>query len=344
MKFATLVLVALGLGLAALYAVAQDPIPLEKQLVYSHKKHIERGYKCQSCHPGITESDQAEDRNLPLEATCRACHDGIIIDDDCTLCHHNMLNLEPLPNPERDIIFSHKLHFPIENDCYVCHAGIERTDYCKGEYLPEMHICMDCHDGAEASAECETCHGNVPRHELKPKNHNETWLHAHRSEARDSRGECKMCHVTADCQDCHEGYNILLEAHEADYLLKHALDAKVNASDCASCHNAKDFCQECHRDAGVDMPLNHVLDPMWTQIGHARAAVSDIETCATCHNGPTSVCITCHQEGSGNNPHPSQYADRMGDGPWHDDDGYMCYYCHIKQDDQRIGFCGYCHN
>ena len=31
-------------------ASAQNDVPLEKRLDYSHKKHIERGYKCQVCH------------------------------------------------------------------------------------------------------------------------------------------------------------------------------------------------------------------------------------------------------------------------------------------------------
>ncbi len=324
--------------------LTRDPVPLEKLVVLSHKKHLNRGYKCLICHPKVTESDNAGDRNLPTEATCRVCHDGVIIDNSCTLCHQNMLNLTPIPNPERDIIFSHKLHLMDRQDCVACHGyGITQTDYCRGEFLPQMSICSDCHDGEQTDNECEICHGNVPRQNLRPENHNEMWLHGHRSEARDNRDECSMCHAQASCQDCHQGYNIMVEIHEKDYLLQHALEARLKFSDCTTCHDSQEFCQSCHEDEGVSQPLNHLTDFDWAESGHARPAIDNVEICAACHGGSASVCIDCHYEGSGYNPHPADYGSRLGKGPWHEDKTYMCYDCHFDQEEMQAGFCGYCH-
>ncbi|OQY26461.1 MAG: hypothetical protein B6244_13400 [Candidatus Cloacimonetes bacterium 4572_55] len=327
----------------SIFALADSSIPLEKQLVYSHKKHVERGYKCQVCHPGITESDDAQDRNFPKEETCRVCHDGVILDNSCTLCHQNLTDLKALPNPKRDILFSHKIHYAADPDCYRCHKGVDKTHYCLGEFLPEMPICMDCHDGHQAGRECEVCHAGVPRPNLRPKNHNELWLHAHRSESRDSRDQCSLCHEQTYCQDCHQGFNITAFVHDKDYLMQHGLDARLRITDCDACHDSEQFCQECHISQGAGKPMTHLLDPNWDQSGHAREAVNNIEPCAACHNGSASVCIDCHQEGSGLNPHSTGFISGQNKGPWHDDDGYMCYYCHLRQDDATVGFCGYCH-
>lgn len=326
-----------GIGLAA-------DIPLEKMLVSSHKKHIEKGYKCQVCHVKITESENASDRNLPSEATCRVCHDGIIIRDDCSVCHLIMTDIQALPNPEREIIFSHRMHVNSEPDCYFCHEGIHDTHYCKGEYLPEMSVCMNCHNGDQAMNECHICHGNKPLSRLKPEDHNITWIHGHRSAGRDHRGKCEMCHTESmlSCQECHRGFNELATSHPQDYLLEHALDARINASDCASCHDPISFCQDCHNAEGVDKPVDHLVDPFWNTTGHAMVAKRDMETCVVCHNGPGSNCTTCHREGM-TNPHPEDYGQRLGKGPWHEDSDYMCYDCHIEQTDPAMGFCGYCH-
>ncbi len=321
---------------------AWSDVPLEKQLVYSHKKHLERGYECAVCHTGISESVKAQDRNLPDEKTCRVCHDGAVIRNECSLCHQNMLNIGPIPQSERKFIFSHKQHLKYDPNCRRCHEGITQTDYCKGEYLPKMLVCLECHNGYQASNDCEICHGNVPRQQLRPENHNELWLHAHRSEARQNRAKCSECHTEDTCLDCHLGYNVLANVHDKDYRLKHALDLKIHATDCAACHNTQTFCQDCHDKERVDKPINHLLTADWAVSGHAKAARNQIEACAVCHDGPGSNCITCHKEG-GRNPHPANYGLRLGHGPWHDDENYMCYDCHVKQSEKTIGFCGRCH-
>jgi len=43
----------------------------------------------------------------------------------------------------------------------------------------------------------------------------------------------------------------LQAAHDLNYRFNHSIDAKSRASDCASCHEARTFCVECHRSEGV---------------------------------------------------------------------------------------------
>jgi nitrate reductase cytochrome c-type subunit len=31
-------------------------------------------------------------------------------------------------------------------------------------------------------------------------------------------------------------------------------------------------------------------------------------------------------------------------GPWHSDEGYYCYQCHVSTHEGGVGFCGYCHD
>lgn len=69
-----------------------------RAVVFEHRKHLEQGLTCESCHPVLfaTETGQVEKRNdFTMESFyqgkyCGACHNGrdaFAADTRCTLCH-----------------------------------------------------------------------------------------------------------------------------------------------------------------------------------------------------------------------------------------------------------------
>lgn len=131
----------------------------------------------------------------------------------------------------------------------------------------------------------------------KPSTHTETWAREHGQAAADGgeRAMCMMCHTQSWCSTCHDAARTPT-FHQDNYVARHAEDAYVRETDCASCHQAQAFCVSCHRDlgaarTGAPNAAFHDNRADWMLV-HSRAARRSIETCASCHR--QTDCLKCH--------------------------------------------------
>jgi len=179
---------------------------------------------------------------------------------------------------------------------------------------------------------------------LMPDDHTVDWLKRHGPQARPQAGECLSCHLEADCITCHvETLADAWSIHPPNYVVVHALDARQNIQDCASCHQAQTFCTTCHiesrvsPDAPYDLqpPANFAMHPPgWldaaTPNNHGVMARRDIFDCASCHS--EQDCVSCH---TGINPHPPEF--RFECRSWLETNPAPCAQCHLDMAPLRAG-------
>jgi len=297
------VILSVTLG-AAWYQSAVGFLPDndEPEIIFSHRLHVvEEELECIDCHEDAEDSEVGADNLLPTKELCSDCHDEVEDEDECSMCHSNLADPQPLPKiVDFSPVFSHKKHIESDLACDNCHAGIADAEFSGEGELPGMVQCLDCHDQhAVTSVECTTCHG--PKEDLVPDNHSPDFIHAHSDLARtsmptDGDKTCQTCHDTNYCQDCHEGDNLDNVTHPLNFDLTHALDAQANERLCVSCHSDREFCVDCHNDNFV-LPRTHVPGFVNSVDGglHAFEAENDIETCMSCHNSNAEeICQPCH--------------------------------------------------
>lgn len=325
------------------YSEARLIVP-DGDIVFSHALHAE--FECISCHPAILTSTMAEEKNLPTMDECGLCHD-VESDETCKLCHRNPLEPEALINPDRPIVFNHQLHAAQQTACGLCHGDVTAGETLTTEAnMPAMSVCFSCHDGTRVDNACELCHGDrITLDNIHPAG----WRHRHGEQAENNTGRCETCHRREQqCLECHQGDNITGKVHNLNYRYNHGLDAGSKEIDCSGCHEREAFCNDCHQ-ANNRIPLRHSTLGWLSE--HGEAARDDVENCASCHESADPTCARpgCHNDFDGmrgTNPmfHAADPGSFDSHGPWHGDDGYFCYQCHISTGTPGAGFCGYCHD
>jgi hypothetical protein len=376
--------------LGAWFVFSQEkPLKRSDIIKFSHKYHqVEVETACTDCHVAASESALASDNLLSGKDECATCHD-LETEEECAVCHHeDEDNMMAFQNPPREILFNHKFHIEdAELTCETCHKNLDQVDFANVESLPVMADCASCHDDQQASMECASCHTNTLN--LRPVDHSADFLVTHKNLARIDQEDCAVCHSTNDCSECHEGASaatfssgakvdvlapfspstapgtkglLLTRVHELNFRMTHPLQAQGRTQECTVCHEARNFCQDCHESNGVDVsgkPIWHG-GPDWGAFAgvvgtgggrHAELAKRDIENCAACHSteGDDPTCLLCHTDFDGvrgTNPktHEGGFANRFGqDSSFHNDDGALCYACHTNTQQSGAGFCGYCH-
>jgi hypothetical protein len=252
--------------------------------------------------------------------------------------------------------------------CFKCH--LMRTEW-------DRMNCAKCHAAinqrAVASAGVSDTIGPRP---LSRFHHGGEWMSRHGDELvgrPDGLALCAKCHDRGYCTDCHDARDERrvrpelkwpdrpdrVFIHRGDYLNRHMLEARLDASYCLRCHATESFCVKCHEKRGLTIGsrasatggdrfryepsgdpgqilqyhnasyTDFVVNPNSPE-HHARTARRDIALCASCHDyGSRSVCIDCHADPNvkapriaGGNPHPPGFhsAIPMTAKP--------CSYCH----------------
>lgn len=270
--------------------------------------------------------------------------------------------------PKPNIVFPHKIHVDKKIECKSCHGAMTDVGFATEQQLPKMATCLECHDGHYASEECKTCHlteasgrlqQNFASGILRPiqgdpfgMDHGPRYEFNHGTRAAVARQLCMECHSESSCQSCHDSMQKPLSVHPNDFITLHPLQARVNATQCESCHRYQSFCAACHDRAGVGQtadtlfrPENTRVHPNYTvwveQIGpehHGIASARNPQQCIACHREES--CLTCHAElgkvpGASRsvNPHPTNFAQRCG--------GYFrknpeaCMKCHLPGIEER---------
>lgn len=304
---------------------------------FSHKFHIaEVGVECATCHPAVKTSALATDNLHPGHDQCSSCHEEQI-NSNCGYCHVDPDNIQPRTMPAREVLFSHQQHLGMTSvDCNTCHAGVDSSADASAMHLPDMATCNTCHNDRQATNMCEACHVNFAQ--LLPRDHL-------RSDFRRFHGEttrlglmdvsCENCHRQTFCQECHQTtglkafggrdlvtdprprtspkdsprQTVLQRVHDLNYRFTHGVDARSRQSECASCHDQREFCSQCHQAGGNITqahfkPASHMV-PGFVTLGHgsggglhAEEARRDMETCISCHDveGQDATCLVCHAE------------------------------------------------
>jgi hypothetical protein len=319
---------------------------LVSELVFSHPLHVtDQEIECIACHATIPSSTTAEDRSLPSMDVCAECHD-VEDDENCGQCHRDPDNPSAAVEIKLSVLFNHKRHLDLKTGCQTCHnMSGENGEISHGLTISGKALCMNCHDGLRATWDCHLCHADkTSLADIHPIG----WRHQHNEHATLKPYWCRTCHQQeVYCIDCHRGDNQTGSIHDLNYEFTHGLDAQGKEVDCVRCHDRKGFCNECHENENR-IPLAHSTLDWGTD--HGRAARTDIENCASCHevDDPTCTRAGCHRDADGllgtdpriHSADPSRFGSH---GPWHDDDGYFCYACHTSTERSGIGFCGYCH-
>jgi hypothetical protein len=317
---------------AFVWTLPSQGVP-KTSLKFSHQYHLkEVGADCAACHGAAKESAQASDRLLPKMEACAECHD-VEDQEKCGTCHVDVDNLEPLDLPAPTAPFSHKAHIEMKGvTCETCHKGLDKVGLSTPKSMPGMAECSACHNGTQAPMTCSVCHAAGVN--LRPKSHGADWLHEHRQHVRAGDISCAQCHATSECQECHEGANLvetkaskpgayapfsplgearqgmtLKRVHTLNSRHTHALDAKGKERQCATCHETATFCGMCHRPEGdlTRFRPDWHGGPDWGAIAgavgtgggrHATLARRDIERCAACHDvqGEDPTCLLCHTD------------------------------------------------
>jgi len=290
---------------------------------FSHQKHFsEQNIACADCHTIAKESKRSSDKLMANHESCTTCHEEQI-SNDCAFCHTNPEEIVPMQPKEREIIFSHELHFTKNSIvCETCHEGFETVMYASGSNMPAMTLCMNCHEKKNVSRNCESCHTDFVS--LFPENHRiADFKKEHKKYSRVGEGDalCATCHAENFCEDCHAGTELksfgtkrdlmtepssktsvndspkqlrLQNVHELNYRFSHGIDARSRFLDCSSCHDQKTFCNECH-DAGGNVTLQKIKPESHFSAGfatlpgtdggrHKELARRDIESCMSCHD------------------------------------------------------------
>lgn len=313
-------------------------VPDKTQLIkFSHAKHAEAGAECSQCHE-VTASVFSSDRMLPTHTQCQSCHEQEV-NETCNYCHTSDDNMQALPNPVREFLFSHKQHVADQGmQCETCHKGMDKAEFASHENLPPMTTCNTCHNNVKATNQCEACHTDLTG--LKPASHmvsNFKREHSRTMNLRSFEANCQGCHTEQSCAECHDGTNLTMlspgvktgllsprhygsdkaqalageAVHSMNFKFTHGIEAKGQASDCQTCHRNQEFCSDCHLSGSVALggvvPTSHEA-PGFTTIGvgsgggsHATLAKRDIQRCMSCHDtqGADPNCITCHVDFDG---------------------------------------------
>ncbi len=266
--------------------------PLEMprpNLNFTHKKHIDQGFKCIQCHGDVAQLELATRDQLPRMAGCFGCHQQTdsagphAAKSACTTCHLRE--------------FGEGAHVAAET--LQSTGGRIRTVFATGTLKPPQWL----HDSQ----------------------HTPDWIQRHREVAAADSQFCANCHTEDYCTNCHDGRVRPRSIHPSDYLNMHPVEARMATQRCTSCHQEQSFCLTCHMRLGITMsgPSGvaesgkfHPPNAVWvnapvTPAHHGFEAERNLNACVSCHT--ERDCVLCHGGagiGGGFNPHNAGFMAR----------------------------------
>ncbi|MCP4411179.1 MAG: cytochrome c3 family protein [Gammaproteobacteria bacterium] len=281
---------------------------MEDKLEFSHKYHLEEEeMECTDCHDSVENSTTGFDDLLPDKEVCAECHE-VEEKDECSTCHTNSataVNISRIKDYSQ--LFSHEKHLGEDLNCEDCHGDVTEIEKNEHAAIPDMLVCMDCHQSNSVAENCLTCH--TIDEQLLPTNHNLAFTeHSHGDFAGmefiniNNNKTCNTCHKVEFCQNCHQGENLDRFSHPLNFEFTHALNTQGKEKNCITCHEERSFCSSCHVENNV-MPHNHTAGWANSMLGnggrHSFEATIDLDNCMSCHERnaqETCGSIGCHFE------------------------------------------------
>lgn len=199
-------------------------------LIFAHSPHLERTYRCESCHPVFPHGPDGTQRSEMR--SCYRCHGlyhdghGEVASGECLKCHTVDFELVP---PDHTVDFMSGDHKDV---------ALEDAAYCSQCHASEF--CVPCHNGGVEMANGQESLKVIPLDHRKPQ-----WASEHGGLYLAQEGLCAVCHEPASCQTCH----VTTMPHPATWLSDHANMNGSLARDCRVCHTEREFCQDCHHDS-----------------------------------------------------------------------------------------------
>ncbi|MBX7151085.1 cytochrome c3 family protein [bacterium] len=232
----------------------------KRELVFSHKQHIDAGSKCEDCHTNVGEKGYVNTSFLPTMESCMGCHNGVKASNDCQTCHTDIRFIKPADHVG-DFMRTHKQIVATQGDvnCVMCHSS---------------ETCEECHEGGNlekfkkhndftTSKGASGVNGNNSM--ILQRSHSLDYLFTHRFDAKAKTSDCQSCHETETfCVQCHtQNPKVSKPAgHDAAGFVNftagsggglHASLAKKDMENCVSCHELETgdvTCLQCHTNDG----------------------------------------------------------------------------------------------
>lgn len=163
MKFFLLGLAA-GLLLLLLFNNLGFGSRTEQPIRFNHKKHLEQGLECDSCHRYVKTQPFA---GMPDIGTCLQCHqEAITKNPEEEKIRQFAKRGGEIPwkrlYKEPDYVFySHRRHTVLGKiPCQTCHGNIGKSERPPSKPYVRMTMgwCMGCHRKKGASNDCLACH------------------------------------------------------------------------------------------------------------------------------------------------------------------------------------------
>jgi predicted CXXCH cytochrome family protein len=293
--------------------------------------------------PGFVEGGHgklAQSGETAIAASCATCHAR----NQCITCHVNAPELAPiqaLGEDERAPVLTDVIPLPASHedpDWNRTHSSVARKGSATCATCHTQESCRTCHSGmanraVDALPEPGPGRGSgVQLTRTPPTSHTWEFRDRHGPSASASPATCETCHVRENCLSCHRPDAASSGSyHPNGFLTKHPASAWNRDANCSDCHNPAQFCQTCHKQAGLISGVGGIGKRGYHDafagflVGHGPSARQNLESCASCHK--ESDCTRCHAGsgiGYGFNPHGSGFnAERLKK-----KNPSLCYACH----------------
>jgi hypothetical protein len=132
-------------------------------IAFNHRRHLENGMECVSCHTGVTEGPDA---GIPSVIFCMACHQEVATNNpEIKKLTDYAAKEQDIPwkpvywfYPSEHVRFWHAPHIRAGVDCKECHGDMTQQTVAVRSRKLNMNFCISCHRAKGASADCATCH------------------------------------------------------------------------------------------------------------------------------------------------------------------------------------------
>jgi Doubled CXXCH motif (Paired_CXXCH_1) len=283
--------------------VAEFPVP---------DSHKQRGF----AFSGHAKQAGTSNGTIKVSAACATCHAR----DFCIQCHVNAPEvplIQALALDSRSTAIEAELEAPADHrnpEFLFRHGEPARTSPATCATCHTQESCLACHFGKPAAVQVLPVAGpgrgkGASTERERPASHGRDFSEIHGPVANARPQSCEGCHVRPQCLDCHRpnpadptpGY------HPAGFLSRHPAAAYTRETSCSDCHNAGQFCADCHVKAGLaaqgPLDAGYHDAKQFFLLNHGQAARQNLESCVTCH--AERDCLSCHSAQGGRrfNPH-----------------------------------------